>query len=618
MNHLNSIGNPPLIPISDFKFRQPDKNWILNLDKSSKNYKMDNPMEPASTEFEQYMLGKSMLGKYIDTEMVPFDETLLGKYMLEKYICAETDPSNLTSFKGEERMSTFYNLKFTCCDGGEMLSGYREFIKKNRSRFPEADEILEGFQNYFEVLVLDQSGKTLARMFYAEEFDGVYPDWEKGKFFDEARCVSLMGDNIEVVNISNSKINIIFIDDIYEVLDMTYDWIETIFAGIKGLEPRMVRFKWLCWCDGSPKEFKELISKLGFPCHIDCGVCNIPNSADCTARSRKFFKEHNREANVALCDEFKKDIRTAYDQMSLYDLRTKPYLDLPQDVKNILVHIKAPDMLIERDFCLAKIATRNAEYMKALKIYNNIPNKVKSQYLIKHKGKLVDDIPQLKWKIIKRVCIECISMLLSLEIKNCSYANLVERYTYAYQYISFTDPIQHTDYDVNIFLRLLGKQDGVELPGKINALAITWEALYEQVPDHIDRILVDIIGRLKHNEKLNFYLPGDYVGWSARVPRVLNVPDPVRIMSSHRLTINFFQGVLEKQYRNSPSELKQSDGNSNLKQERFQQLESQMVGMKRTLDDMQRMMKNVVDKISNSPQPSNQPPKKRLRLNGER
>ena len=534
--------------------------------------------------------------------------------ILEKHISAEINPSNETSSKGGEMMPTFYNLKVTRYECENMLSDYRKSIEENRSGILEVDELLGKSIFYFEVLVLDRSGKTLARMFYSQDYCGVYTDWGKGKFFNEARLVYLSGVNTEVVNISNGKINIIFINGAHVFLKGDCWTIKTMFAGIKALKPRMVRFKKLCWYDDSPKEYTELISALGFPCHIDYGTFNS-SSSQYSDLCRKFLREHNREANVALRDKFKKNIRIAYNQRSLDDLRTKPYLDLPQDVQNILTYIQAPDVLIERDFCLAKISTRHGEYTKAIKIYNNIPNKVKSQYLIKHKRKLVDDFPQLKWKIIKRVCIECISMLLSLETKNCSYANLVERYTYVYQYISFTDPIQHTDYDVNIFLRLLGKQDDVELSKKIDELAITWEALYEQVPDHVDRILVDIIGRLEHNEKLNFYLPGDYVGWSARVPRVLNIPDPVRIVSSHRLTTNFLQGVLEKKYQNS----KQSDGNSNLKQERFQQLESQMAGMKRTLDDMQRMMKNVVDKISNSSnQPSDKPPKKRLKLNGER
>ena len=571
-------------------------------------------MEPASTEFEQYMLGKYMLGKCIDTEMVPFDETLLGKYMLEKYICAETDSSNETSYKGEERMPTFYNLKVSYYKSCEMLSGYREYIKNNRSSIPDADTFLDKRGAYFEVLVLDQSGKTLARMFYSHDYRGIYPDWGKGIFFNEARLVSLMGSNTKTIDIYNIKINIIYINYFHNILEENYDRTQAMFTGIKRLKPRMVRVTALNTYYNSPKEFQELISKLGFPCHIDCGISSRPNLVECTAQSRKFFKEHNRKANVALCDEFKKDIRTAYDQMSLYDLRTKPYLDLPQDVQNILVHIKAPDVLIERDFCLAKIATRHAEYTKALKIYNNIPSKTESQYSIKYKSTLMFDMPQLIREIIKRVCIECVSMLLSLETKNCSYANLVDRYTYVYQYIFYLDPIRRTDYDVNIFLRLLSKQDDIELSDEINEFTTTWSALYKQVPDHIDRILVDIIGHIKCN-LLIFFLPGKHTGLdlllsnSICFPRVLGVPEPVQILTSKVITIIFLQRVMEKEYRNSSSKKNR---------DQFQQLESQMASMKRTLDDMQRMMKNIVDKISNTPQPSNQPPKKRLKLNGGR
>ena len=632
-------------------------------------------MEPASTEFEQYMLEKS-----IDTEMAPLDETLL-----EKYICAETDPSNETSSKGEKTIPTFYNLKVACYNSCEMLSGNREYIKNNLSSIPDADTFLGKIDFYYEVLVLDQSGEIIARTFYARNYWGVCLDWEKGIFFDKKRLVSLMDSNAKTVDTNNSKINIIYINYPHSTERDNTNGTHNLFTGIKALKPRMVRFKDLNEYDDDDS-LKECISGWKFPCHIYGGLFD------------ELFKEHNRKANVALCEEFKKYIRTVYDQMSLDDLKTKPYLDLPQDVKNILVHIKAPDVLIERDFCLAKIATRNTEYTKALKIYNNIPRKIESQYSTKYKSELAFDIlqlqqdfalndedkkavrnatrngehwkavkiysdniqrktesqystkyksaltfdmSQLKWEITKRVCIECVSMLLSLETKNCSYTDLVERYTYVYQYISYLDQRQHADYDVNIFLRLLGKQDNVELSRETNELSITWGALYEQVPDHIDQILVDIIGHLKRNNKLNFYFPAANNGLNlvasiphpldivaTRSPRIfslsirdeqaLNTPKPILILLHKDITINFLQWVLKKKYRNSPSELKQSDGNSNLKQERFQQLESQMEGMKRTLDNMQRMMKNIVDKISNSPQPSDKPPKKRLKLNGER
>ena len=478
--------------------------------------------------------------------------------ILEKHISTEMDPLVVTSSK-EQTMPIFYNLEVSRCEPHEMIGSYREFIKNNRSRFPGADALLcPHAQPYNEVLVLDQSGETLARMFYVETDDpedDVFPYWGRGKFFDETRLVPSADVNTKTIEINDSNINIIFIYESHEVPEGNYRYIRNMLECIRMLKPRMVRFADLAFDDCLPEEFMEFISKLGFPCYIN-GDITLSDQAG------EFFKECNRKANVTLCDEFKKDIRTAYDQMSLEDLRTKPYLDLPQDVQNILSYIEAPDVLIERDFCLAKIATRHAAYKKALKIYNNIPSKVESQYLTKPRRKTVADIPQLKWEITKRVCIECISMLLSFETKNCSYANLVERYTYVYQYISYLDPGQHVDYDVNIFLRLLCKQDDVELSEKIDELTITWDALYEQVPDHIDRILVDIIGRLKRNNKLNFYLPGDNPGLGLWEPitQVLNVPEPAQILAYKDITITFLQGVLKKKYRNASSKKERFSG----------------------------------------------------------